>query len=345
MYKNLYVLGDSLSDNGAFVGIIKHLSFAEEVKFDPPAYEGKSFSDGKVAAECLSDYLGIELKPGWKCSMWGRECEQVGNNYAISNASAAQHDNYISRFFFNKLRLEKQVNALISHHKDISQDDLFLIMIGGNDIMAASSQNSDDAKQTLEHAIDAVYNAIEMLHQNNASNIIIANAPDIGLIPAFNKNKEASKFATELTDSFNDQLKNSVRSLQQKYHNLKLKGFELNAEFNNIINQYESEAKNYTDAATSDFVDKLLSSNSSWYDKGKMVSYIVTSGRLWINPCSEEVRNEHLFFDYFHPTKRSHEYIGKKLYQMSVESLQSSNYDSEDEGGNDREVTYDVVNI
>ncbi len=39
-YKNFYVLGDSLSDNGAIIGILNNLSFAKSVKFDDPFYQG-----------------------------------------------------------------------------------------------------------------------------------------------------------------------------------------------------------------------------------------------------------------------------------------------------------------
>ncbi|WP_386086938.1 hypothetical protein [Wolbachia endosymbiont (group A) of Norellia spinipes] len=35
-YRNFYVLGDSLSDNGAIIGILNNLSFAKSVKFDDP---------------------------------------------------------------------------------------------------------------------------------------------------------------------------------------------------------------------------------------------------------------------------------------------------------------------
>ncbi|WP_275039486.1 hypothetical protein [Wolbachia endosymbiont of Glossina morsitans morsitans] len=31
-YRNFYVLGDSLSDNGAIIGILNNLSFAKSVK-------------------------------------------------------------------------------------------------------------------------------------------------------------------------------------------------------------------------------------------------------------------------------------------------------------------------
>ncbi len=43
-YRNFYVLGDSLSDNGAIIGILNNLSFAKSVKFGDPFYQGGSFN-------------------------------------------------------------------------------------------------------------------------------------------------------------------------------------------------------------------------------------------------------------------------------------------------------------
>ncbi len=49
-YRNFYVLGDSLSDNGAIIGILNNLSFAKSVKFDDLFYQGGSFSNGPTDA-------------------------------------------------------------------------------------------------------------------------------------------------------------------------------------------------------------------------------------------------------------------------------------------------------
>jgi phospholipase/lecithinase/hemolysin len=48
-YRNFYVLGDSLSDSGAFIEILKYLSFAQYIKIDEPFYKGRIFSNGPVA--------------------------------------------------------------------------------------------------------------------------------------------------------------------------------------------------------------------------------------------------------------------------------------------------------
>ncbi|MFP3035843.1 MAG: hypothetical protein ACEY3A_02310 [Wolbachia sp.] len=65
-YKNLYILGDSLSDNGALCGVLETFSFAKTVKFDEPFYQGRSFSNDPVAVEYVAKHLDLEeFKPGW----------------------------------------------------------------------------------------------------------------------------------------------------------------------------------------------------------------------------------------------------------------------------------------
>ncbi len=90
-YRNFYVLGDSLSDNGAIIGILNNLCFAKSVKFDDPFYQGGSFSNGPTAVEYVAKYLDLdEFKPGWSYSIFGKCHEQQGQNYAVSCATASE---------------------------------------------------------------------------------------------------------------------------------------------------------------------------------------------------------------------------------------------------------------
>ncbi|WP_174132775.1 SGNH/GDSL hydrolase family protein [Wolbachia endosymbiont of Atemnus politus] len=105
-YRNLYVLGDSLSDNGAIIETFNNLSFARNVKFDDPFYQGRSFSNGPTAVEYVARYLNLEeFKPGWSYSLFGRRYEQPGQNYAVSYAAASEIPAFIYSYFFNKFRL------------------------------------------------------------------------------------------------------------------------------------------------------------------------------------------------------------------------------------------------
>jgi phospholipase/lecithinase/hemolysin len=247
-YKNFYVLGDSLSDTGAFTDILSTVSFAKTVKFDEPFYQGRSFSNGPFAVEHVAKYLNIkEFKPGWSYSTLCKEHDQIGQNYSISNAMASESTDFIYNYFFNKFQLKYQLNALIKHHPDISEQDLFLIMIGGNDIMFALS-NSTKAEEILEQAVGEICNALKILSEHQARHVIVANAPNIGLIPAFNKNEKIKELATKLTKDFNEKLIRSLEDINKKYTNLEIKQLDLNSKIKDIIDEYKDSGLNYQDA-------------------------------------------------------------------------------------------------
>lgn len=315
-YRNFYVLGDSLSDNGALIGILNHLSFAKSVEFEPPFYLGRSFSNGPVAAEYVAKYLGLEEKnkPGWKFSIFGREFQQQGQNYAVAHATAAACPDPIYSHFFNQFRLVNQLHTLIEHHPDISQEDLFLIMIGGNDIMAAATYTSDLAKKILEQSVNEIGNTLKILYQHNVQHVIVTHAPNIGLIPAFNKNKESQTLVETLTNLFNTQLIQCLKDTQQVYPNLKIKQLDLNVILKDLIDAYKIKGWNYEDACLSD-----VSNEYGFKRIIKILCELIFEGKLetYYNPgCSEESLKEYLFFDFFHPTAGPHKEIGDALCKL-----------------------------
>lgn len=75
-YRQLYIMGDSLSDTGAFIGSLNNilsvmqqdfhvLKWVKETYFSPPFYKGVSFSDGPVAVEYVAAGLGLPITAGW----------------------------------------------------------------------------------------------------------------------------------------------------------------------------------------------------------------------------------------------------------------------------------------
>ncbi len=104
---------------------------------------------------------------------------------------------------------------VIKHHPDIGKEDLFCIIIGGNDIMVATVYNSVKAEKVLKQAVSEIYNALKVLNEHGVKYVVVANAPEVGLIPAFNKDEKARELAAKLTKSFNAKLAN--RLYEEKY--------------------------------------------------------------------------------------------------------------------------------
>ncbi|GHM58808.1 MAG: lysophospholipase [Candidatus Mesenet longicola] len=311
-YKNLYVLGDSLSDTGSFIGILNDFS-PRNVCFSAPFYEGRSFSNGPLAIEYLANKLNLPLKPGWQCDVFYKSSEQIGTNYAISNASASEISTPLYRYFFNKFQLRNQLNALIRHHPDIGEEDLFIIMIGGNDIMNAIFDKYP--LQAIDRAIDEIYRTFACLSDKNIKHIIVSNVPNIGLIPAFVNKKDKSILAAELTDRFDTELTNQIDNFKRKYTAVDIKKLDLKSKLNEIINSYREEERNIRDACISDIAD---------HQDLKMFLELIITGefKASYNPgCSEENICDYLFFDYFHPTAEPHRIIGDYLYKLATRNL------------------------
>ncbi|WP_395462646.1 SGNH/GDSL hydrolase family protein [Wolbachia endosymbiont of Cantharis cryptica] len=317
-YKNFYVLGDSLSDNGAIVEILNNLSFAKSVKFDDPFYQGRSFSDGPTAVEYVAKCLDLkEFKPGWSYSFLGRCHEQQGQNYAVSYSTASEISDFIYPYFFNKFRLANQLDAAIRHHPDIGKEDLFFIMIGGNDIMVATAYDDTKGEEVLEQAVSEICNALKVLNEHGVKYVIVANAPDIGLIPAFNKNEKAKELATKLTESFNIKLANGLDDMK-KSTDLEIKAFDLNSIMKNMLREYKSKGLNYQDACISDVADQV----GEWKENIKILLKLIFKGELdaHYNPgCSRETLKDYFFFDYFHPTAEPHHKVGNEIYELIKE--------------------------
>ena len=164
-FNRLFVLGDSLSDMGnlASTGQIPFLA--------GPPYEQGRFTNGPVAVELLAQSLGLELKPSLHLVQ-----QFSGTNFAVAGAKAGGQD---------PIDLATQLGALLATNPGgFAPNDLFILMFGGNDIRGTRTIASNRASfPVLLEAAEKVAQAAALLLNAGARNIMVVNAPDIGLIP------------------------------------------------------------------------------------------------------------------------------------------------------------------
>lgn len=175
-YSDIYVFGDSLSDNGNLKAL------------NPSVPE--RFTNGPVAVEVVANALGMTLTPS-RHLLGGL----TGNNYAIAGAKAVDEDNNEATPDIN---LPTQVNAFLKiHGGSAPADALYIVLIGGNDIRAARTLRANAllgsyteeraaikaAEKLISDAINAERNQINKLINAGARHILVSNAPDIGIIP------------------------------------------------------------------------------------------------------------------------------------------------------------------
>lgn len=351
-YREVYIMGDSLSDTGAFVGTLNsilgivqqefhELKWVKKIYFSPPFYKGASFSDGPVAVEYVAGGLGLPMTAGWsfqmtpKLKQWivqqkSKELsipvedilrkerlrstaytvhDQIGTNYAVSNARASVGDALPDVLLFNQFQLKNQLNTIIRHHPDIGEDDLFIIMIGGNDIMAAAF--SKDATGIINESITEISNVLNILAKRNIKHIVVGNVPDIGLIPVF-VNTDKQLVATQLTQDFNQKLNNKIENFRKIYPEIDIRLFDMNNTLKNLLVDYKKNGKNISQACISDIAD---------HQNLITLLELLLTGELratYNSPCSKLKICNYLFFDYFHPSALPHKTAGDALYNLIV---------------------------
>jgi outer membrane lipase/esterase len=302
-YSNIYVFGDSLSDNG-------NLSMAPGA----PAGTPTRFTNGPVALEVVAASLGFALTPSDHLNGG-----YSGNNFAIAGAKTLDDD---GDEMTPDINLPTQVNAFLQINGGVAPSDaLYVVLIGGNDIREARDIRAgaifgatveerrairQAATKYLEAATESQQDQIEKLIASGAQHILVANAPDIGAIPEtdlvimgllanaqtqtqINKINRFAETTTMLSAKFNGKL---GRKLERTEDNT---GVEL-IEFNlfNFLNDQIEDAEVY---GLTNISDACI--------------YIFSQGGT-INPeCSDfPTASGFLFWDEVHPTTAVHQRAG-----------------------------------
>lgn len=182
MINDMVVFGDSLSDSG-------NLFLA--IGFPPlPYFEGR-FSNGLLYSDLVYKGLGLgTLTP----SLIG------GNNYAWGGARAIGDVPVQGGAIPG---INTQVNNYLNtlNGSSIDPNTLHVFYIGNNDVADAINQQLDaqSAVPYFGAVINEMTNALLLLRDNGATQIVIPQVPDWGMTPQYLNNANAH----ELTELFN----------------------------------------------------------------------------------------------------------------------------------------------
>lgn len=247
-YSNFYVFGDSLSDNGNLAQVQPIFPYTT------------SFTNGQVAVEYLADELGVPLIPsGYLVALAVEGTPIIGTNFAVGGARAL--DNPDAEPAANAINLSTQVNVFLQSQgvplgNQLDPAALYFVGVGGNDIRDARAIIQDsigksggffarfEAYSQLADAVEANVIEVGKLASFGAKNIVVMNAPDIGLIPesdilSQSKLSEANNFserfqarylpqtATNLTKFYNAQLSQGLKLLQAQFPDSNIIEFDL----------------------------------------------------------------------------------------------------------------------
>ena len=300
-YSNVYVFGDSLSDNGNLQ------AFTQD-----PAIPTR-FTNGPVAVELVAGQLGHALAPSLHLLPPQATGGNYGNNFATASAIAIDEDGDLTTPDIN---LPTQVGAYLQLRGGQAEADaLHIVMIGGNDLFAAQDIIINgtwgayySAYDRVIEASDSVRQQLQNLIASGAKNILIVNAPDIGATPQTDLKKKA---IFENADSFRDyiigwQIEGLSSDLTEIYN------LSLELAVAEVEEQSGLDIKEYDLSATFEYI--LDNADSLGYtNKDDACVYALSGGGM--NPeCDFET---FVFFDEIHPTATTHERAAAALIQAA----------------------------
>ena len=285
---NLYVFGDSFSDNGNLATLFQYdfLNY-------PPYDHG--FSNGPRAVEVLATQLTLPLKPHYKLDGNLGSPFVPGTNYAFAGARA-----YDTRLPPRSPNLSEQVGLFLQTVYGVADPQaLYIVFIGGNDLRDARDAASEASAQNLINmAVDAIDSNVRTLLKAGAKAIMVVNSGDLGGIPetrtmAVSKHQpRLIKRSTELTRKFNEELAESVQEIRRELHADHLVVFDFFS-FSRFVTQ-EYLALGFTDNQHACFSG---------------VTFTFYAG------CNNGLNfDQFVYFDETHPSARTNERIGRAFY-------------------------------
>lgn len=274
--RNVFVFGDSLSDTGNLASLPQYVFLNR-----PPFNHG--YTNGQFAVEVLAKYLRLKVNPSLHLIGYPK-----GTNYAIAGATAGGTGN-------PQINLTSQVDTFLSYHANSAHKDaLYIIFIGGNDVIDALE---NPGEPVITNAVQAIDDNIRALIFSGAKAILVVNVPDLGLTPKIRLlGVNVATLASTLTNEFNSDLLTHLNNVEKDLH-VDIVDFDL-YQLSHIVSDH-SIGMGYTN------------STEACFDSTKLV---------YINGCHSAANFEdYFYFDDFHPTDATHERIGRALYSVVPE--------------------------
>ena len=262
-YTNLYIFGDSLSDTGNVFTASGGLEPS-----DPPYYQGR-LSNGPTWVETVASGLGF---PTASTALLAG-----GNNYAWAGAFSSANG-LVDPLLGIQTGLQAQVFGQWSGIADPGA--LYVLGIGGNDFryVDANHQPSATPYSDPTTVLGNLLVSLSYMIDRGATNFLVANVPNMGLVPESDGHRAES---TALAEAYNSALSTALVALATT-RQVTIMEFDLFGLLTDVISDTQNGGTQYgfLDATTPCFLPGAIS-------------------------CDDSV-----FSDALHPTARIHELAG-----------------------------------
>lgn len=195
-FSNIYVFGDSLSDNGNFIKILGPIE-----QYAPYHYWQGRWSNGPVWAEYLAKDLHANLL-----------------NFAVGTATTGD-TTHGTGYPYVPTVLD-QIRSFHASRVNIPADSLFIVQGGANDFFQELLTGGDPGTVPAS-AVANLMAGVALLKEAGAKHILVMNLPDLGALPAW-KGTGLPGFMSILTAAYNQGLATAVTDFAAENHRISI---------------------------------------------------------------------------------------------------------------------------
>ena len=164
-FNDFVVFSGTFNDTGNYAALAGGL---------PPIFWEDRLADGPVIVDFLSENLGLPISTSYHL-----EGEPQGNNYSMSDAWAGRYE---------ETDLSAMLDAYLKKNDGVaSEDTLYLLWIGGHDVIETISTPGPIQYSMIDDAVEGIESALYRLIDAGAKHIYSPTYADIGFAPAFKR--------------------------------------------------------------------------------------------------------------------------------------------------------------
>jgi phospholipase/lecithinase/hemolysin len=225
----------------------------------------------------------------------------AGNNYAVSNATIASDYSGLVDRLFNHLSLPYQIKKYTTDNKKDIKDTLFVIMIGGNDIINIVRSSAKNKKQKISNLMPIMVDSIQRLQALGAKKILVIGTPNVGETPVF-YNTPLEKITAELSEQFNQEL---GQKITEYFSKKQVEWLPISKQFSETLQKWPANTRH--EACVSDIVNHTFNLRKFLEHEELEVKFN--------NGCTQLLLNEgkYAFYDLIHGSDAIYQNLSKLL--------------------------------
>jgi len=269
--------GDSLSDTGNIYDLTTSLWPLTSIVPGSPGYYNGHFSNGPIWIEQFATLMGL---PAPTPSRLG------GADYAYGSATSGSGNSQLVI-----PNIQTQINDWTTNH--VSNSTQLFTLLGGATDLLTTLDNGDAPANQLNISTQAAHNiaaGVQSLYNDGARNILVANLPDLGLVPRYHGTSNQTQATTDST-TFNTTLAADLATLSAASPGLTLHLLHLQTFFYAAI-------ANPAAYGLTNVTDRAYTGDNSYAGNGTAVP----------DPSG------YLFWDSVHPTTTGHALLAQAAF-------------------------------